>query len=225
MKKLFVLILSLMTMLLFSACGETTDGSAQKTESKSTQSDTSDSQGTTTAANNPTKILVAYFSRAGDNYEVGVIEKGNTHIMADMIAEATGADEFEIKTVKPYPADYKECTDLAKQELADNARPELDGKVADMSKYDTIFLGYPIWWSDMPMAVYAFLESNDFNGKTIIPFCTSAGEVMTGKEVNIPQIAKGSQIREGLGVRGKDCQDDPNKVQNAVKAWLTTLGY
>lgn len=212
-----------MTMILFTACGETkTENTDQKSE---TEKVASSSQATTAEANKQSKILVAFFSHTGENYQVGVIEKGNTHIMADMIVETTKADKFEIKTVKPYPKTYQECTEVAKQELAENARPELSTRIDDISNYDTIFLGYPIWWSDMPPAIYTFLESYDFNGKTIIPFCTSAGTYMTGKEVNIPQIAKGSTIRDGLGVVGKDCQDDPEKVREAVNQWLASLGY
>ena len=212
-----------MTMILFTACGETkTENTDQKSE---TEKVASSSQATTAEANKQSKILVAFFSHTGENYQVGVIEKGNTHIMADMIVETTKADEFEIKTVKPYPKTYQECTEVAKKEIEENARPELSTKIDDISNYDTIFLGYPIWWSDMPPAIYTFLESYDFNGKTIIPFCTSAGTYMTGKEVNIPQIAKGSTIRDGLGVVGKDCQDDPEKVREAVNQWLASLGY
>ena len=223
MKKLLILMLSIMTMIFFTACGETDTNSNTKSDSNDTK--TAEQQTPLTATNKDTKILVAYFQHTGENYQVGVIEKGNTHIMADMISEKTGADMFEIKTVKPYPNTYKECTELAKQELEQNIHPELDGKVANMSKYEVIFLGYPIWWSDFPMAIYTFLESYDFNGKTIIPFCTSAGEYMTGKEVNIPQIAKGATIRDGLGVMGKDCQDNPNKVRDSVMTWISNLGY
>ena len=211
MKRIFVLILALMTMMTFTACGDASEGS--KPESKAEEQ-------TTKTAKSDSKILVAYFSRAGENYQVGVVEKGNTKIMAEIIAEETGADLFEIKTVKPYPEGYQECTELAKAELESDTRPEIVGKVEDMSKYDTIYLGYPIWWSDLPMAVYTFLESYDFSGKTIIPFCTSAGDYMTGKEVNIPKFAKGAVIRDGLGMVGKRCQDDPEGVRQDVKKWL-----
>ena len=211
MKRLLVLILALMTMIAFTACGDV---------SKSSNPESKAEEQTSKVAKSDSKILVAYFSRAGENYQVGVVEKGNTKIMAEIIAEETGADLFEIKTVKPYPENYQECTDVAKAELESDARPEIVGKVENMSKYETIYLGYPIWWSDMPMAVYTFLESYDFNGKTIIPFCTSAGDYMPGKEVNIPKFAKGAAIRNGLGMVGKRCQDDPEGVRQAVKKWL-----
>ncbi len=218
MKKILVLMISVLTLVL-AGCGANT---AQKTEenppapAEETEKPASDQA---------SKILVAYFSRAGDNYEVGVIEKGNTKIVAEMIAEKTGADLFEIQRVNPYPADYRECTDVAKQEQAENARPELVGLVENLSQYDVIFLGYPIYWSDFPMMIYTFLEKQDFNGKTIIPFCTSAGEYMTGKEANIPEFAKGAAVREGIGIKGKNCQDNPDAVRERVNAWLTGLGY
>ena len=98
-------------------------------------------------------ILVAYFSRADENYNVGTIDKGNTQIVAEFIASEVGADSFHIETVTPYPADYDDCCDVAKQELTDKARPEIQGSVENMEQYDIVFLGYPIWWGDMPMAV------------------------------------------------------------------------
>ncbi|MGE4588849.1 MAG: flavodoxin [Acidaminococcaceae bacterium] len=171
------------------------------------------------------RILVAYFSRTGDNYAVGNISKGNTHIVADMIAEATGADTVEIKTVKPYPENYRECTEVAKKELSDNARPELATKVDNMKDYDVIFLGYPIWWSDMPMPIYSFMESYDFKGKTIIPFCTSAGDVLTGKESNISNYAKGAVVLSGIGIEGKRAQENPDSVRPQVQDWLAKLGF
>ena len=172
------------------------------------------------------KILVAYFSRTGEEYNVGVITKGNTAVVADAIAEITGADKFEIKTVKPYPHAYRETTDIAKKELQDNVRPEIVGKPENLKDYNTIFLGYPIWWSDLPMAVYTFLENNDFNGKTIIPFCTSAGSYMTGKESRIADHAKGATVlNKGLGLPGRMSQDDPKAVKSEVEKWLKEIGY
>ncbi len=220
MKKIFASILSLTTLLFFTACGNTAENKSQAGHEKSVVSATK-----TTDSKTPNKILVVYFSRTGDNYEVGNIEKGNTHIMADIIAETLGADTFEIKPVKPYPADYKECTEVAKEELAANARPAISGKVTNWQDYDTVFLGYPIWWSELPMPVYTFLESYDWNRKTIIPFCTSAGDVLTGKEDNITKYAKGAKLREGLGIRGKRAQDNLDSVKADVTKWLKNLGF
>ena len=221
MKKFLVMALSLLMVVLFTACGKTPQPAANTEKPAETPAETPAS-GEKPAANS--KILVAFFSRAGDNYEVGTIETGNTAIMAKMISDKTGADLFEIKPVKEYPFDYRDCTEVAKQEQETNARPEIVA-LPDLQNYDTIFLGYPIYWSSFPMIIYTFLENQDFNGKTIIPFCTSAGEYMTGKENTIPEIAKGSTIREGLGIKGKMCQENPDAVREKVNAWLAGLGY
>jgi len=228
MKKLFVSLLSLVVVILFTACGSTAGTTSSTSSQKAVTEPQASSSSAPVAAPEKLqgkKILVAYFSRTGDNYAVGNISKGNTHIVADMIAETTGADTFEIKTVKPYPATYKECTEVAKKELADDARPELATKIDNIKDYDVIFLGYPIWWSDMPMAIYSFMESYDFNGKTIIPFCTSAGDVLTGKENNIPKYAKGATVLQGLGIEGKRAQEKPDSVRPQVQEWLTKLGF
>lgn len=139
-------------------------------------------------------ILVVYFSHTGKNYNVGIIEKGNTHIIANMIAEETGADLFEIQSVNPYHDTYDECTDIAKQEQNENARPEFVGGVENMEQYDTVFIGYPIWWGDLPMTVYTFLESYDFSGKTIIPFCTHEGSGLSGTNRSIESACSGATV-------------------------------
>lgn len=218
MKKSLVAMLMLGIMVLLAACGN----AAEKTSSSDIKAP---AQATASAETQGKKVLVAYFSRTGDNYAVGNISKGNTHIVADMIAEMTGADTFEIKTKNPYPENYRECTEVAKKELADDARPALATKVENMKDYDVIFLGYPIWWSDMPMAVYSFMESYDFQGKTIIPFCTSAGNVLTGKESGIPKYAKGANVSQGLGIEGKRAQLNPDSVRPEVQQWLMKLGF
>ncbi|VBB08632.1 flavodoxin/nitric oxide synthase [Lucifera butyrica] len=222
-------MLSLVVLMLSAACGSTMGNSSsfsnQKVSTATQASSAGSAQAVTPEKVQGKKILVAYFSRTGDNYAVGNISKGNTHIVADMIAEATGADTFEMKTVKPYPENYRECTEVAKKELADNVRPELTTKVENMQDYDVIFLGYPIWWSDMPMAIYSFMESYDFKGKTIIPFCTSAGDVLTGKESSIPNYAKGAKILPGLGIEGKRAQEKPDSVRPEVQQWLAKLGF
>jgi len=229
MKKVIVSALALLIVILFTACGNAAqDNSSNAVKTSAAQSENVENTTTKTdlpQQTNGKKALVVYFSRTGENYAVGNIAKGNTHIVADMIAEMTGADTFEIKTINPYPESYKECTEVAKKELADNARPQLAGKVANMKDYDVIFLGYPIWWSDMPMPVYTFMESYDFNGKTIIPFATSAGDVLTGKESTIPQYAKGAKILQGLGIEGKRAQQNPDSVRPEVQRWLTQLGF
>lgn len=171
------------------------------------------------------KILIAYFSRAGENYQVGYIQKGNTNIVADMIAQETGGTLFEIRPAEPYPDGYQDTTRRAQQEKQEQARSKLTGDVPDWDSYDVVFLGYPIWWSDAPMIVYTFLESHDFTGKIIIPFCTSAGDVLTGQESSFPQHAKGAVMAKGFGVEGKRAQQQPETVSPQVHQWLKGLGF
>lgn len=170
------------------------------------------------------RVLVAYFSRAGENYAVGRTEKGNTAALAEIIAEETGGDLFEIKTKEAYPEKLKDVLETARREQKENARPELADKV-NLADYDVIFLGYPIWCSDMPMAVYTFLESNDFEGKTIIPFATSLSDKLTGNEKNIPLHAKGVKVLSGLGLEGKFVHDTPRLVEPLVKEWLDNINW
>lgn len=106
------------------------------------------------------KVLVAFFSRTGENYATGYIEKGNTHIVAEMIAEETGGTLFHIEPVTPYPEDYTECIQVAKKEKNENARPAVKADIKT-EDYDMIFNGYPNWWGDMPMAVYTFIGKHD----------------------------------------------------------------
>lgn len=131
------------------------------------------------------KILVAYFSRMGEEYNVGVIAKSNTEIVAEMVAQKVGADVFKIEPATPYPDEYKACTELAKTELESNARPALAANIDDLAQYDTIFLRFPIWWGSVPRVVMTFLESGDFSGKKIIPFCTHGGSGLAGTEREI----------------------------------------
>ena len=171
-----------------------------------------------------TNILVAYFSRADENYNVGTIEKGNTQIVAEYIADEVGADSFHIETVTPYPADYDDCCDVAKQELSDKARPEIQGGVENMEQYDIVFLGYPIWWGDMPMAVYTFMESYDWSGKVVIPFCTHEGSGLSGTDSSIASVT-GAQVLTAIDMRGSTAQKLNDDTKQTVRIWLDDLGF
>ena len=191
---------------------ETTEAPA---ETESTQPTDSDS----------TNILVAYFSRADENYNVGTIDKGNTQIVAEYIASEVGADSFHIETVTPYPADYDECCDVAKQELTDKARPEISDSVDNMEQYDIVFLGYPIWWGDMPMAVYTFMESYDWSDKVVIPFNTHEGSGSAGTYSTIASVLPDAQVLDGMAIQGKTVQDFSSDTQQSVRTWLDGLGF
>lgn len=169
-------------------------------------------------------ILVAYFSRTGENYDVGYIEKGNTSIVADIISEQTGGKLFEIHPVVAYPENYDEATKVAKQEQAENARPELADNLEAIADYDVVFIGYPIWWGDMPMAVYTFLESHDFSDKTIVPFCTHAGSGLSSTESRIAALFPNATVLDGLAIPGSTAQNDRAETERAVTEWLQQNG-
>ena len=171
------------------------------------------------------KILVAYFSRTGNEYSVGNITKGNTQIVAEIIQKKTGADIFRIDTVQKYPTDYNEATKVASREKAKQARPALTAKVENFAQYDTIFLGYPIWWGDMPMAVYTFLESYDFGGKKIIPFCTHGGSGLSSTEQQITLKCPNAKLLQGFEMRGATAQKNPAEAEQKVSAWLDKINY
>lgn len=172
--------------------------------------------------NHHKKILVAFFSRAGENYSVGNVKVGNTHVLAEMIAEATGADLFEIKSEQTYPADYTECTEVAKKEKDANVRPAIttDVKVED---YDIIFIGYPNWWSDAPMPVYTFIDKHSWQGKTVIPFCTHEGSGLSNVS-EIEAACKGATMLKGLGIYGHTAQNSRDTAKKDVGKWLKELG-
>lgn len=217
MRTLLTILMTTM-MLLLTACG---GGNAQTGADTSAQKETQ----TTASARSGQRVLVVYFSRADENTGgVGYIEKGNTKILAEMIAERTHGDLFEIKTVKPYPKEYRPATEAAKQEKEENARPEIVGELPDLSKYDVVFLGYPIWWSDMPMPVYTFLDRENFAGKIILPFCTHEGSGLSDTQRSIADVTK-ADVREGFALRGHIAQKSPEEARTALYEWMSKQGY
>lgn len=173
---------------------------------------------------NTKKILVAFFSRTGENYAVGHIEQGNTHIVAEMIAFATGGTLFRIEPATPYPDDYRACTEVALREKRSKARPALVGDIA-AEEYDVIFLGYPNWWGDLPMCVYTFLEQHDWQGKVVIPFCTHEGSGLSDTENRLRAACRGASVLNGLAVRGSVAQNEREKARKQVLEWLKRLKY
>lgn len=150
-------------------------------------------------------ILVAYFSYSG-----------NTKKIAEEIQNKTGADIFEIRTVNTYSADYDTVLDEAKEELDENARPELSGQIENIEQYETVIIGYPIWWGDMPMAVYSFLDEYDLSGKTILPFCTHGGSGLSGTDANIRSEEEDAKVVEGLAISDSALDDAGEEIDR----WL-----
>ena len=152
--------------------------------------------------------------------------------MAEMIAEETGADMYEILPKEDYyPYTYDELTDVALQEQNEGARPEYRDDVPDLSQYQTIFIGSPVWWGDWPMIMYTFFENEDLSGKTLIPFSTHEGSGLAGFDKKLSDTVKDAEVLKGFSVRGYDAQKKQDSVREEVnvreevKNWLASLAY
>lgn len=213
MKKWTSLLLALAMTLSLATCGDS--GTQENTSeppasvSGSTGEETPAPTGTETPAEDSSSVLITYFSWSG-----------NTEQVAQIIQQETGGDLFEIAPATPYTDDYNELLNIAQQEQSDNARPELAGQVENWEQYDTIFVGYPNWWSDAPMAVYTFLESYDWDGKTLVPFNTSASGGFGRSLSGLEESASGAAILEGISFTERTLGD----AQGEVAAWLDELG-
>lgn len=172
----------------------------------------------------PKKILVTFFSHTGENYAVGHIDKGNTHIVAEMIAAETGGTLFEIVPASPYPEAYDDCVDVAKKEKDTGARPAIATDTA-VEDYDVIFIGFPNWWGDMPMAVYTFAERHAWTGRTVLPFCTHEGSGLGSIPRRIAATCAGATLGDGLAIRGATAQNRRDDTRRAVRKWLDKLGF
>ena len=157
------------------------------------------------------KVLVVYFSQSG-----------NTQKLAKLISDRVGGDFVRIETVQTYPTEYNELADFAKNERDNNIKPELKDLEIDIDDYDTIFIGYPIWWYQMPMAMYTFFDTYNFDGKTIVPFNTHEGSGNGGTYDDIKELEPKAKVLEGLPIRGGDMANDQS---SNVDNWLKELGF
>lgn len=163
-------------------------------------------------------VLIAYFSNAGETCVDDTLidlKVGNTKVIAKKIQALFGGDLFEIQTQKEYPRDYFELKNVALEELNQDARPKLCNVVEDMDKYDAVILGYPNWCGTLPMAVASFLQAYDFTDKSILPFCTNAGEGLGGSEDLIMELCPNSEIEEGLSI-----PDNTSEIEEKLSLWL-----
>lgn len=170
---------------------------------------------------NQNKVLIAYFSREGNNYVGGSIVNlpvGNTETAAEMVVQFTSGDLLKIDPVKKYSKDYNTCTEEAQQELRANARPELKEYPDSIDQYDTIILGYPNYWGTMPMPVWTFLEKYDFSSKTILPFCTHEGSGMGRSESDIKKLCPGANVEKGLAIRGGSVKSAEKDIERWLKS-------
>ena len=169
------------------------------------------------------KTLIAYFSRADENYFGGAmryVKVGNTEIVVNGMKELIDADTFKIEMKNPYSPVYMTCIEEAKKDLRAKARPELVSIPESIDEYDTVVLAYPNYWGTMPMAVFTFLEAFDFTGKTILPLCTNEGSGMGGSERDIKKTCPGATVKAGLSVTGSQAAN----AKPSVQKWLSANG-
>lgn len=230
MKKTIAILLSLVMILGLAACGnsasqteqpstedtsveskaDTESAESSGTDTENTDAPESQLEGTNAPDAQESKILVAYFSATG-----------TTEGVAEHIANGLNADIYEIVPEEPYTdadLDYNDNNSRTTIEMNDpDARPAISGSVENMEQYDTVFIGYPIWWGEAPRIVSTFVESYDFSGKTIVPFCTSGGSDMGSSATNLEQLTNGAQWLSGERLSGSDSQDE-------VMEWVNSLG-
>ena len=156
--------------------------------------------------NDMKNILIAYYSWSG-----------NTKQVAEAIQEKIGGELFEIKTVDNYPEDYQDMVNLAKDEISEGFRPELETNIGDISEYDVIFIGSPNWWGTIAPPVSSFLANNDFSGKTVIPVITHGG----GREQNTVSDMK----KQCSGCQFKKAWTGYGNQTDGLDAWLTEIGF
>lgn len=218
MKKLFSVLLALSMLFVLAACGTTNPDNTAKPDSKPSKSssvpdtapsikpsdDTSDE-----TSSSGTKSLVVYFSWSG-----------NTEKVAKSIQSQTGSDIFKIVPKTPYSTDYNTVVDDAKVEQQNNARPEIKDSIANITDYDTVYVGFPNWWGDMPMILYTFFDTYDLSGKTVALFCTSGGSGLSNSVNEVKELEPNATVTKGLHI-GSSASANPD---SAVKSWLDEIG-
>ena len=163
--------------------------------------------------------IVIFFSHAGDNYSVGNIEVGNTKIVADYISEITGADQYEIVTHKYDGMAYTPLINLAKKEAADGELPPYEGAAPDLSKYDTVFIGGPVWWGTYPQVMFTLFKDIDLTGKTVIPFTTHEGSGLANCVSDVKKAFPKATVTKGFSIYGHEVRTGKAKVEK----WLLEL--
>lgn len=209
-KRIMMLVLGVAVILvaifgIFTYLNNNQNESQDTNETVSNESKTDDIN-----IENMGNTLILYFSMSG-----------NTETVANYIHEEIGGDIVKLETVQTYPEDYDELVDYAREEQRDNARPELETTIENIEQYDTIFLGYPNWWGDMPMPIYSFLDQYYLSNKTIAPFITHGGSGLSGTPANIANEKPDAVVTEGLAINGDDVDD----CQDEVNEWLNELNF
>lgn len=233
-KSFFVLLICLLTLGL-AACGATAEDSheemAEQVPSDASPLPDDDTGAAQTPSTDGAHVLVVYFSWADNAISMeevdavtspSVVAPGNVQALAGWVQQETGGDLFSIRVTEPYPNDWDECLARANDERGEDARPELKENVADLDRYDTVFLGYPNWWYGVPMALLSFLEENDLSGKTVYLFCSHGSGGLANSVEMISEAVPDAVISENIF----DCyEEDTASSQSDIQNWVRSLGY
>ena len=171
--------------------------------------------------NNMKKSIIIFFSHAGDNYAVGNIEVGNTKIVADYISEIAGADQFEIVTHKYDGMAYNPLIKLAQEEANRGELPPYEGSAPDLSQYDTVFIGGPVWWGTYPQVMFTLFKDINLDGKTVIPFTTHEGSGLASCVSDVKKAFPNAKVTGEFSIYGHEVRTGRAKVEK----WLKGLGY
>lgn len=171
----------------------------------------------TSNSGNMSKSIVIFFSHAGDNYSVGIIDTGNTKIVADYISEITGADQFEIVTHKYDGMAYMPLIELAKKEAADGELPSYEGTAPDLSGYDTVFIGGPVWWGTYPQVMFTLFKDINLDGKTVIPFTTHEGSGLASCASDVRKAFPKAKVTGEFSIYGHEVRSGKAKVEKWLK--------
>ena len=161
--------------------------------------------------------IVIFFSHAGDNYSVGDVKVGNTKIVADYISELTGADQFEIKTSKYDGMAYMPLTELAQEEQRNGELPPYEGKAPDLSKYDKVFIGGPVWWGTYPQVMFTLFKDINLDGKIVIPFTTHEGSGLASCVRDVKKAFPKASVKGEFSIYGHDVRTGKAKVEKWIK--------
>lgn len=226
-KKIIALVIVIILLVILGGIAFWVTNNNQENTNNETENNTLNEQTDNNNENNANNINTTDTENGNENTETGKVlvlyfsQSGNTEAVANFIHNAVGGDIVKLETETPYPSDYDELVDYAQEEQRENARPALSTKIDNIDEYDTIFLGYPNWWGDMPMPIYTFLDEYDLSGKTIAPFIKHGGSGLSGTPENIKEEEPNATVTEGLAVNGSNSRNSQSTVNN----WLAEIGF
>lgn len=204
------IITAVLALLMVTSCNEQ-NNKVETLRATSMKNDKSQNQ------SNMSKSIVIFFSHAGDNYSVGVIDTGNTKIVADYISEITGADRFEIVTHKYDGMAYTPLIELAKKEAAAGELPPYEGTAPDLSGYDTVFIGGPVWWGTYPQVMFTLFKDINLDGKTVIPFTTHEGSGLASCASDVRKAFPKAKVTGEFSIYGHEVRGGKEKVEKWLK--------